>query len=58
MSKCQYISSACKAQRWYESQSRRLNNEGEKYITGRLSLSDALELAILWALLITVTVML
>ena len=24
------VSSACKAQRWYESQSRRLNNEGEK----------------------------
>ena len=23
------VSSACKAQRWYESQSRRLNNEGE-----------------------------
>jgi len=25
------VSSACKAQRWYESQSRRLNNEGEKF---------------------------
>ena len=24
------VSSECKAQRWYESQSRRLNNEGEK----------------------------
>ena len=24
------VSSACKAQRWYESQSRQLNNEGEK----------------------------
>ena len=24
------VSSACKAQRWYESQTRRLNNEGEK----------------------------
>ena len=24
------VSSACKAQKWYESQSRRLNNEGEK----------------------------
>ena len=24
------VSSACKAQRWYENQSRRLNNEGEK----------------------------
>ena len=24
------VSSACKAQRWYESQSRRLNSEGEK----------------------------
>ena len=24
------VSSACKAQRWYKSQSRRLNNEGEK----------------------------
>jgi len=23
------VSSACKAQRWYESQSRQLNNEGE-----------------------------
>ena len=25
------VSSACKAQRWHESQSRRLNNEGEKF---------------------------
>ena len=25
------VSSACKAQRWYESQSRRLNNEGENF---------------------------
>ena len=25
------VSSACKAQKWYESQSRRLNNEGEKF---------------------------
>ena len=25
------VSSACKAQRWYESQSRRLNNEGETF---------------------------
>ena len=25
------VSSACKAQRWYESQSRRLNNEGERF---------------------------
>ena len=25
------VSSACKAQRWYESQSRGLNNEGENY---------------------------
>ena len=25
------VSSACKAQRWYESQFRRLNNEGEKF---------------------------
>ena len=27
------VSSACKAQRWYDSQSRRLNNEGEKMFT-------------------------
>ena len=27
------VSSACKAQRWYESQSRRLNNEGEKFFS-------------------------
>ena len=26
------VSSACKAQRWYESQSRQLNNEGEKFL--------------------------
>ena len=26
------VSSACKAQRWYESQSRQLNNDGEKFI--------------------------
>ena len=29
----QFNSSACKAQRWYDSQSRRLNNEGEKIFT-------------------------
>ena len=29
------VSSACKAQRWYESQSKRLNNEGEKFL-GRI----------------------
>ena len=27
------VSSACKAQRWYESQSRRLNNEGENFFS-------------------------
>ena len=26
------VSSACEVQRWYESQSRRLNNEGEKIL--------------------------